>query len=280
MRPIGKSVTAAQDFPRNDPPTELARALVALLAGLLTSALLLFAHAAPAVAASHRHMRTHAHRGTYAHRGRQGVHGVRHTHRRKHRANPRSSTSTTSSAPRSSATTPRPSKAAVLASVLASTCANTELRPTPQNIEAVTAATECLIDQERARNGELPLRVNGLLAQAAIAHSEEMVSKDYFAHIAPSGLTPLQRVEGTVYIPNHEVGYTVGENIAWGTLQLSTPSAIVAAWIASPEHLANILDGSYRDTAIGVVPVVPASLAQGQPGAIYSQEFGVIVGGR
>ena len=48
--------------------------------------------------------------------------------------------------------------------------------------------------------------------------------------------------------------------------------------IASPEHIANILDASYRDTGLGVVAAAPASLAQGQSGATYSQEFGVIVG--
>ncbi len=105
-----------------------------------------------------------------------------------------------------------------------------------------------------------------------------MVEDDYFAHVAPSGLTPVARVEETGYLPNQQVGYTLGENIAWGTLQLSTPAAIVAAWIASPEHLANILFSAYRDTAIGVAPEAPASLAEGQPGAVYSQEFGVIVG--
>ena len=46
----------------------------------------------------------------------------------------------------------------------------------------------------------------------------------------------------------------IGENLAWGTLQLSTPQAIVAAWIASPGHLANILEAQYRETGIGVSP--------------------------
>ena len=164
-----------------------------------------------------------------------------------------------------------------LASVLATPCQNTELTPEEGNLEEIDAATLCLVNQERARNGELPLQPNGALEEAAQGHSEEMVSEDYFAHIAPSGLTPVGRVEGTGYIPNQRVGYALGENIAWGTLQLSTPSAIVAAWIASPEHLANILYGSYRDTAIGVAPEAPASLAQGQPGALYTQEFGVII---
>lgn len=164
-----------------------------------------------------------------------------------------------------------------IASVLATPCENTELTPNPGNLEAIDSATLCLVNQERARNGELPLQPNAQLEQAAQGHSEEMVADDYFAHVAPSGLTPVARVEETGYLPNQQVGYTLGENIAWGTLQLSTPAAIVAAWIASPEHLANILYSPYLDTAIGVAPEAPASLAEGQPGAVYSQEFGVIV---
>jgi uncharacterized protein YkwD len=179
-------------------------------------------------------------------------------------------------APKTATAAPE-SSASIIAGVLAAPCANTELTPEPGDIEAIDAATLCLVDQERARNGELPLKPNAQLAQAAQGHSEEMVSEDYFAHISPSGLTPVERVVATGYVPDSEVGYTLGENIAWGTLQLSTPSAIVAAWIASPEHLANILYSPYVDTAIGVAPEAPASLAEGQPGAVYSQEFGVIV---
>jgi uncharacterized protein YkwD len=160
--------------------------------------------------------------------------------------------------------------------ILATQCENTELTPTPEDLAEVEAATLCLINQERARHDERPLRNNRRLQQAAQGHSEEMIADDYFAHIAPSGMTPVQRVEGTGYIPNAQAGYTIGENIAWGTLELSTPSSIVAAWIASPEHLANILYAPYRDTGIGVVASVPASFAEGQPGAMYSQEFGVI----
>jgi len=155
---------------------------------------------------------------------------------------------------------------ASLARVLSTPCANIELTPEPGNLEQISIATLCLVNQERARNGELPLQRNRQLEQAAWGHSDEMLSEDYFAHVAPSGLTPVDRVDATGYVPNRQVGYTLGENIAWGTLQLSTPSAIVAAWIASPEHLANILFSQYRDTAIGVTRA-----------AIYTQEFGVIV---
>lgn len=171
-----------------------------------------------------------------------------------------------------------PPPAAVIASVLATPCQNTEAMPEPANLEVVKAATLCLVDQVRAHSNELPLQVNAQLEEAAQAHSEAMVGEDYFAHIAPSGETPLDRVQESGYIPNSQVGYTIGENIAWGTLYLATPSSIVAAWVASPEHLANILDGDYRDTGIGVIGAAPQSLAEGEAGAVYTQEFGVIRG--
>ncbi len=167
--------------------------------------------------------------------------------------------------------------AAVIAKVLATPCQDTEARPEAGNTEVLAAATLCLVNQVRARNGELPLAPNPKLEEAAVEHSREMVSEDYFAHVSPSGETPLQRVRATGYVPNDQVGYTVGENIAWGTLQLSTPSAIVAAWVASPEHLANILDRDYRDAGMGVAPAAPPSLSGGSPGGVYTQEFGVIV---
>ncbi len=160
--------------------------------------------------------------------------------------------------------------------MLARPCENTELTPEPGNLAEIDEATTCLVNQERARHNELPLRTDALLQQAALGHSEEMVSANYFGHIAPSGLTPLERMLATGYIPGPNVAYAVGENIAWGTMGLSAPSAIVAAWVASPEHLANILYAPYRDTAVGVVAAAPAALADGQPGAVYAQEFGVI----
>jgi len=104
-----------------------------------------------------------------------------------------------------------------------------------------------------------------------------MIAGDYFEHVSPSGVTPVDRMRASGYIPNEQVGYVVGENLAWGTLSLSTPQAIVAAWVASPGHLANILESHYAETGIAVVPSVPASLADGAVGATYAQEFGVIV---
>ncbi len=133
-----------------------------------------------------------------------------HERRRQHAVAPKA---------RSPSTPAGPSLASTIASVLATPCENTELRPESGNLQAIDAATLCLVNQERARNGELSLTANARLKRAAQEHSEEMVSDDYFAHVSPSGLTPVERVRATGYIPGPEVGYTLGENIAWGTLQ-------------------------------------------------------------
>jgi uncharacterized protein YkwD len=155
-------------------------------------------------------------------------------------------------------------------------CQNTQLTPGAANLPLIREATLCLVNQERARNGEQPLRTNSDLEQSAEGHSQDMVAENYFAHVAPNGLGPAERVQETGYVPNAEVGWTIGENIAWATGSLDTPQKIVEAWIASPEHLANILESKFRDSGIGVDPQVPSSLAEGQAGAIYTQDFGVI----
>jgi uncharacterized protein YkwD len=149
--------------------------------------------------------------------------------------------------------------------------------PEAGNLGVVRAAVLCLINRERAQNGVTPLKPSPDLEAAAEEHSQELIADDYFAHVSPSGMTPVDRIRSTGYIPSSTDGYVIGENLAWGTLNLATPQAIVSAWIASPEHLANILEAQYTETGIGVVPAVPASLAEGSPGATYAQEFGVII---
>lgn len=159
-------------------------------------------------------------------------------------------------------------------------CVGANATPNAGNLEKIRTATVCLVNEERERHGEAPLGVNARLQAAAQSHSEDMSSRNYFEHVGPRGDTPLQRMKASGYVYSADIGYEVGENIAWGTLGLSTPRATVAAWMASSEHRANILDAHFRDTAIGVCTHPPASLAHGQAGAVYTQDFGVIVAGR
>ena len=158
-------------------------------------------------------------------------------------------------------------------------CANTSLTPTAHDIKLIRTATLCLINRERTAHGERPLRANGRLHRAAQAHTNSMAAEDYFEHVSPRGATPLARLRAVGYISSSHVGYEVGENIAWGTLSLATPRAIVSAWMSSPGHRANILDPRFRETGVGVSSHLPAGLGHGQRGAIYTQDFGVIIRG-
>ena len=158
-------------------------------------------------------------------------------------------------------------------------CRFAALRPTPGDLARVRAGTLCLVNRERTRRGERPLRANHRLHRAAQAHTRSMAFGDYFEHVGPRGQTPVARMRAVGYISSSRRGYEIGENIAWGTLGLATPRAIVAAWMASPGHRANILNPRFRETGIGILPHPPSSLAHGEPGAIYTQDFGVITRG-
>jgi uncharacterized protein YkwD len=174
---------------------------------------------------------------------------------------------------------PASSAAPDLASLASATCPDTTSIPGPSELERARAAIFCLINRERARDNEQPLRSDLRLRDAAQHHSSDMLARDYFEHNGPGNETLLDRLRASGYIYSSRIGYIVGENIAWGTLVLATPKAIVEAWMASPGHRANILDASYHDTGIGVAPAVPGSLGEGQAGAMYTQDFGVIITG-
>lgn len=158
-----------------------------------------------------------------------------------------------------------------------SSCPDADLRPNEQNLESIRAATLCLVNRERTGRGESALSENAHLNQSAQSHTEDMAFGGYVEHVGPHGDTPLSRMRSAGYIYSSNIGYEVGENIAWGTLWLATPRSIVAGWMASPGHRENILDARFHDTGVGVSPHPPTALARGQAGGIYTEDFGVII---
>lgn len=152
-------------------------------------------------------------------------------------------------------------------------CAGTDLVPTAANLRDVRIATLCLLNAERAARNLAPLRTNRLLVKAALRHARDMVARRYFAHDAPPTRRSTfdQRIRAAGYLRSGQ-GWTVGENLAWGTGTLATPAAIMDAWMASPSHRANILTPAFRETGLAVVPGTPSGSADG---ATYSDEFGV-----
>lgn len=153
-------------------------------------------------------------------------------------------------------------------------CADTTLAPTPQNLDRVTAATLCLINQQRLVHGEVALRANAALTTAAVKHSQDMVARNYFDHTGPAGDTMVSRIKAVGYLKAGH-GFSIGENIAAATGSLATPAQTVNMWMNSAGHRANILNAAFRDSGIGIAPAAPAMLGSG-PGATYTQDFGAI----
>ncbi len=103
-----------------------------------------------------------------------------------------------------------------------------------------------LTNQARADNGLPPLTANPLLTAAAQQHAEAMAADAFFDHINPkTGAQPSDRVTAEGYRWS-----VVAENIAAGD---ATPADVMAGWLNSPGHRANILDKDVREIGVGYV---------------------------
>ena len=139
----------------------------------------------------------------------------------------------------------------------AGSCGATAAVPTPSTLAVSSQSILCLLNVERTTRGLVPLRSSELLARASVAHSGDMVSHRYFAHDTPQGVSLADRVRSAGYVKSRS-DWLVGENIAWGSGSLASPRALVDAWMKSPPHRANILQGRYREVGVGLVIGAPA----------------------
>ena len=157
---------------------------------------------------------------------------------------------------------------------VASGCGGARMAPSSANLDAYRMALLCLINQRRTGRGLAQLALNPQLTAAAQHHSGEMVADGYFGHTSPSGETPAARVFGSGYTGPRRT-YELGENIAWGAgARQASPAAIVAAWMASPPHRANILARFFHDTGFGIMPSVPGGFGRGLARVTVTEEFG------
>ncbi len=114
----------------------------------------------------------------------------------------------------------------------------------PGNAIAISGQTiASLTNIERSNNGLPNLAWNAALANSAWQKAEDMCTKSYWAHTAPDGTT------GWTFMNQSGYKYTAaGENLAMG---FDSDTGIVAGWMASPGHRANILNTSYNDIGVG-----------------------------
>jgi uncharacterized protein YkwD len=161
--------------------------------------------------------------------------------------------------------------------VAGSSASAADCGPVNSEVSGLSQATmessiTCLINDQRTSHGLAQVTSNGDLRQAAMSHSHEMVNQSYFEHTSPSGVTFMDRIESTGYM-NGARTWTVGENLVWGTGPLSTPQALVTAWMNSPPHRENLLRPTFRELGVAAVVGTPVSRSDSS-GVTVSSEYG------
>jgi len=87
-----------------------------------------------------------------------------------------------------------------------------------------------------------PLTANARLAQAALGYARDMARFGYMQHTGRDGSSPAERITRSGYHWRE-----VGENLASGVM---TPAEVVAGWLGSPEHCANLMHPVYREMGV------------------------------
>lgn len=101
---------------------------------------------------------------------------------------------------------------------------------------------------------------NSHLAEAALAHSQDMAQQSYFSHTNKAGEEVAQRVNAQGY-----AWRSVGENISRG--QTSAQEA-VAGWLNSPGHCRNLMNPRFTEMGAGL------GIRDGKrPAAYWTQVF-------
>jgi len=89
-----------------------------------------------------------------------------------------------------------------------------------------------------------PLSESRMLDDAARVHARDMLRRKFFDHRGSDGSQPRDRVLRTGYQSR-----LTGENIALGP---ESAEEVVAGWLDSPGHCANIMDARFQQIGVGV----------------------------
>lgn len=131
------------------------------------------------------------------------------------------------------------------------------------DIGAVRLAVLRATNEARGALGRAPLTFDKALEIAAQRHAEDMIDRDYFAHVSPEGVDVLERAEAAGY----RVRF-VAENLASGQLSVDE---VVDGWLKSPGHRRNLLSPQARELGVGFALERDA---QGGYEVVWVQVFG------
>ncbi|MBA2568650.1 MAG: CAP domain-containing protein [Actinobacteria bacterium] len=125
----------------------------------------------------------------------------------------------------------------------------------------------------RTDRGLRALRISRQLSAAAAYHTNQMGLRGFFEHESANGAEFWKRIER--FYPSSRAGsWSVGENILWGSPEISA-SAAIREWMQSPPHRENILSGEWREVGLGAThfPSAPGAY-HGGPVTIVTVDFG------
>lgn len=110
--------------------------------------------------------------------------------------------------------------------------------------EAQARAVDCLLNWARQQDRRGKLTQRPALRRAAALKGKGVASCGQFSH-TPCGtdVTAAVRASGYRYA-------TFGENLFAGTWGQVTARDVVATWLQSPPHRANVLNASFRDVGV------------------------------
>lgn len=108
---------------------------------------------------------------------------------------------------------------------------------------------------------------SAVLDKAAQLKAEDMAKRGYFAHYAPDGTSPWHWFNEVSYSYMH-----AGENLA---VHFSDSDEVVEAWMDSPTHRENIMNGKYTEIGVGTA----RGEYQGFPTVFVVQLFGTPMSG-
>ena len=154
----------------------------------------------------------------------------------------------------------------------AAQCKGGDVSPGKLTDKRAAKAVLCLLNKERRRHHLKPLRRQRAQTKAARSHNKRMLSRRCFSHRCPGEPDLTGRLTQTGYLPCN-CSWGIAENIAYGSGGAGSPRGIVTAWMHSPEHRANILNGSYRHIGVAADSGTPVAGRQ-RDAATYTTDFG------
>lgn len=101
-------------------------------------------------------------------------------------------------------------------------------------------------NMERQKAGLPPVTIHRKLSASALKKANDMLDRQYFEHTSPDGRTAVNLIKDQGYV--YQI---VGENLALG--DFGSDAKLVDAWMNSPAHRANILNGKFSEVGIGIV---------------------------